>query len=172
MTSENRQNWATPEYVFAALHAEYNFTIDLCAEEWNAKLPRYFTEHDNALKQSWAGENGFGNPPYDDPGIWLEKAWDEAECDAVTTWLLPVREDAAWWHKYAIFAEMHFFRGRIKYIPPPDLAAKLVAEAAAEGKKWTNNPKFGNVMLRIGKTCHLGKVFSRHATTGLYHVEL
>lgn len=31
--------WATPWAIFDPLHAEFHFTVDVCANEHNAKLP-------------------------------------------------------------------------------------------------------------------------------------
>lgn len=57
-------DWATPPALFEALHAEFGFTLDVCASPWNAKLPRYFTEKEDGLAQDWSGERCFMNPPY------------------------------------------------------------------------------------------------------------
>ena len=35
--------WATPQDLFDELNAEFAFTLDVCAEEYNAKCERYFT---------------------------------------------------------------------------------------------------------------------------------
>ena len=41
-TSETDE-WATPRWVFDALHREFRFTLDPCATPGNAKCPLYFT---------------------------------------------------------------------------------------------------------------------------------
>jgi DNA N-6-adenine-methyltransferase (Dam) len=60
----NGREWATPPEVFEPLHAEYRFTLDVCATPASAKVPRFFTEADNGLERSWAGERAWMNPPY------------------------------------------------------------------------------------------------------------
>ena len=62
--SSQRQNWATPQDLFDELDNEFNFTIDVCAEKWNAKVDRFWSEEDDALEQDWSGERCFMNPPY------------------------------------------------------------------------------------------------------------
>ena len=48
--SSNKDDWETPQELFKKLHKEFNFSIDLCASSQNAKLPRYYSEKDSALK--------------------------------------------------------------------------------------------------------------------------
>ena len=45
-----------PPQVFDPLNAEFGFTLDPCATAANAKCAKYFTEADDGLTQSWAGE--------------------------------------------------------------------------------------------------------------------
>ncbi|AGC43298.1 prophage L54a N-6-adenine-methyltransferase [Myxococcus stipitatus DSM 14675] len=116
--------WATPRDLFARLHAEHEFTLDVCATEENTVLPRFYTRNDNGLAQDWAGERCWMNPPYGTakhackpdcakkacekrgqhipeyvPGIqdWVEKA---ATCGSLVVALLPARTDTRWWHRH------------------------------------------------------------------------
>lgn len=70
---------ATPPEVFGPLHERFSFTIDVAASPHNAKCPRYWTEADDGLAQSWAGERVFCNPPFSFPNLpaWVAKAWQE-----------------------------------------------------------------------------------------------
>jgi site-specific DNA-methyltransferase (adenine-specific) len=71
--------WETPDALFGALHAEFSFTIDVCASPTNAKLPRYWTRADDALLRDWTGERCWMNPPYGRQiGRWIRKAYQEA----------------------------------------------------------------------------------------------
>ena len=100
--------WATPTDVYAALDAEFRFTLDPCPMDDAERI----MEHDG-LARSWAGERVFCNPPYGN-GVerWLEKA---READ-VAVYLLPSRTDTRWWHDYALRAnEIRFIRGRLKF---------------------------------------------------------
>jgi len=55
--------WATPQGFFDALNTEFQFTLDPCANEGNAKCEKFFTEEQDGLKQDWDGEKVFCNPP-------------------------------------------------------------------------------------------------------------
>ena len=46
-------DWATPHELFNSLNAEFNFTLDVCASEWNKKCDKYFNEQQDGLKQDW-----------------------------------------------------------------------------------------------------------------------
>lgn len=48
--------WATPQWLFDELNAEFNFTLDSCATPENAKCERFYTLADNGLIQNWGGE--------------------------------------------------------------------------------------------------------------------
>ena len=54
--SSQRADWATPRGLFADLHEEFGFTLDVCATEANACLPRYLTERDEALMHSYSAD--------------------------------------------------------------------------------------------------------------------
>ena len=54
--SSATDDWATPAYLFEALNAEFDFQLDVCASFDNRKVNNYFTQQDDALKQSWGGE--------------------------------------------------------------------------------------------------------------------
>lgn len=67
-----REDWRTPPDLFAALHREFNFTVDAAATPANALLPRFFTRENDAFAQDWRGERVFCNPPYGrDSGKWI-----------------------------------------------------------------------------------------------------
>jgi phage N-6-adenine-methyltransferase len=104
LSSENPR-WGTPgkrDGFFAWLQAAFGFTLDPCAERWSAKCDRYFTEKDNGLAQSWAGEVAFYNPPYGKQiGEWVRKARHETMFGLATcVGLLPARVDTDWWVDY------------------------------------------------------------------------
>lgn len=117
----------TPED-FAPLHERFRFTIDAAASPTNARLPRYWTIDDDALKQSWAGERVWCNPPYSDIRPWVAKAWNEWSSfrAELIVMLLPAnRTEQAWWQDYVepelrSGAGMHveFLRGRMRFIRP------------------------------------------------------
>lgn len=74
--NDTRQEAGTPKAVFATLHAEYEFKVDVCASDLNYKLPDYLTKEGDALVCTWAGERVWCNPPYMDIEPWLRKSFD------------------------------------------------------------------------------------------------
>lgn len=102
-------HWATPAETYAALDAEFHFTLDPCPLNGGDRM---IMEHDG-LARSWAGHRVYCNPPYG-RGLaqWLDKA-----CEAdVAVYLLPSRTDTAWWHQHAMKAtEIRFLRGRLRF---------------------------------------------------------
>lgn len=45
--------WATPQAFFDSLDAEFNFTLDPCANAENHKCDKYYTEAEDGLAQDW-----------------------------------------------------------------------------------------------------------------------
>ena len=105
--------WATPQTFFDKVNKEFNFTLDVCATDENAKCDRYYTKADDGLAQDWVGVC-WCNPPYGRGiGDWIKKA---AEAKATVVCLVPARTDTAWWHDYAMQAtDIRFIRGRLKF---------------------------------------------------------
>ena len=86
--------WATPLDVFAALKAEFDFAMDVCASERNAKCGLFITEQQDSICVDWrkylstfGGRNDYApsaddrypawcwcNPPYSNIGPWVQKA--------------------------------------------------------------------------------------------------
>lgn len=110
-----RDDWATPQVLFDELNAEFHFTLDPCASEFNHKCERYFTKDQNGLAQSWDGETVFCNPPYGRVLThWVRKA---SESNATTVMLIPARTDTKWFHDYIYNQhETRFIKGRIKFV--------------------------------------------------------
>lgn len=116
--------WATPPDLFAQLHAQYGFELDVCASPENAKCPAYFTKEQDGLSQDWDRKRCWMNPPYGrDIGKWVRKAWMSAhDGGATVVCLLPARTDTRWWHDYvqpilegSIPGSVTFIKGRLKF---------------------------------------------------------
>jgi len=113
----NGREWATPPEVFDPLHAEFRFTLDVCATSENAKLPRYFTEEQDGLTQDWGTERCWMNPPYGrEVYAWTAKARGAAKRGALVVGLLPASTDLAWWHDDVIGHEIRWLRGRVRFL--------------------------------------------------------
>lgn len=76
--SSNSNEYATPQDFFDELNNEFNFTLDPCSTDENAKCKKHFTIKENGLIQSWKDERAFVNPPYGrEIKSWVKKASDE-----------------------------------------------------------------------------------------------
>lgn len=98
----NVAEWCTPQGLFDQLNKEFRFTLDACAQPWNAKCKKYFSPAEDGLAQSWAGETVFCCPPSGtrEYRLWTEKALKESRRKGTTVvMLLPVSTDAAWFHQ-------------------------------------------------------------------------
>lgn len=106
---------ATPQDFFDKLNAEFNFTLDVCANAENAKCAKFYTKEIDGLSQYWEGVI-FMNPPYGrEISKWMKKADEAAMYGATVVCLVPARTDTRWWHEYAIQHEIRFIRGRLKF---------------------------------------------------------
>jgi len=108
--------WSTPQDFFDSLNEEFGpFDVDVCASEWNAKCPRYFTQETDGLSQNWIGKVWM-NPPYGRTiGQWMKKAYESSLLGACVVCLVPARTDTAWWHDFATKGTIRFIRGRLKF---------------------------------------------------------
>ena len=97
--SSVKDDWPTPWEFFHNLDLEFDFTLDVCAVPWSAKVWRYCVPPHalrvwgettfrrlfpdalvDGLAHSWTGERCYMNPPYGrEIGPWVEKARREAE---------------------------------------------------------------------------------------------
>jgi phage N-6-adenine-methyltransferase len=124
--------WGTPDDLYAALDAEFSFTLDAAATHDNAKCPTYYTREDDALLQSWVRTPShrptrpaiFLNPPYSQLRLFMAKAREEVSLGCLVVCLVPSRTDTRWWHD-AVWdvtthhprpgVEVRFVRGRLKF---------------------------------------------------------
>lgn len=119
MFSSKTDQWATPQAFFDELNAEFKFTLDPCADEFNHKCGKYFTKEDDGLSKDWGGEVVFCNPPYGrEIPLWVKKCFDEVysgNC-LCAVMLIPARTDTQYFHRYIYHkAEVRFIKGRLKF---------------------------------------------------------
>lgn len=115
--SSKTNEWATPQDFFDRLDAEFNFTLDPCSDDSNAKCPTYYTKEDDGLSKSWADEVVFMNPPYGRAiAEWVRKAYVESREGALVVALIPARTDTRYWHDYVMKSdEIRLVKGRLKF---------------------------------------------------------
>jgi len=112
----DRDDWETPDGLFAQLHSEFHFTLDVCASANSTKCARYFDIEQNGLKQSWSNDICWMNPPYGRQiKKWIRKAYAESFRGATVVCLVAARTDTVWWNSYAVKGEIRFIRGRIRF---------------------------------------------------------
>ena len=114
--SSTTDKWSTPQPLFDVLHAEFHFTLDVCALPSNAKCTDFYTPEDDGLKQPWIGLCWM-NPPYGREIVhWMERAFVAPVWDGVTVvCLVPARIDTRWWWDYARHGEVRLLKGRLKF---------------------------------------------------------
>jgi phage N-6-adenine-methyltransferase len=134
LSSNDKDNWSTPDWLFKALDQEFNFRFDASASEKNAKVVHFISAETNGLaiehwkgsKDGWGGyrhlENCFAwiNPPYSRGMIkaFVDKAYEQCVKHKINSVLLvPATPDAGWWPKNA--TEIRFITGgRVSFINP------------------------------------------------------
>lgn len=142
--SDDVDDRGTPFDLFASWHQRFRFTVDAAAAPHNAKLERHWTKEVDGLKQSWAGERVWCNPPYSSIWPWVRKAWSETDCPLVVMLLPANRTEQQWWQREVephrdrpgSILRTEFWRGRIKFLYPGE-------ETVRPG----STPPFGCVLL-------------------------
>jgi len=109
----NSCEWETPLNFFQKYNEIYNFTLDTCASNNNAKCSKYFTKETNGLLQDWSKDICWMNPPYGrEIKNWVKKAY---ESNSTVVCLLPARTDTKWFHEYCLKGKIEFIKGRLKF---------------------------------------------------------
>ena len=112
-------DWETPPDIFEDLDRQFAFTLDAAASRHNSKLPRYWSQEDDALTKDWQGERIWLNPPYSLVAHFMKKAATEPmkdnDCRVV---LVAARIDTEWWHRWVMpyAAEVWTVYGRIHFL--------------------------------------------------------
>ena len=106
--------WETPKDFYNKLNEEFNFDLDPCCNNLNAKCKNYYAK--NGLERPWFG-TVFMNPPYGkEITKWVERAYKESKRGVTVVCLIPSRTDTRWWHRYVMKAdEIRFIKGRLKF---------------------------------------------------------
>ena len=116
--SSKSNEWPTPQHLFDELNQEFNFTLDPCATEENAKCSKHFTIEDDGLSKDWSNDVVFMNPPYGrEIKKWIKKAYEESLNGATVVCLIPARTDTMYWHDFIFDKadDIRFLKGRLKF---------------------------------------------------------
>lgn len=116
--SSKSNEWTTPQHLFDELNREFNFTLDPCATDENAKCSKYFTIEDDGLSKDWSNDVVFMNPPYGrEIKKWIKKAYEESLNGAIVVCLIPARTDTTYWHDFIFDKadDIKFLKGRLKF---------------------------------------------------------
>lgn len=115
--TSNTAEWSTPQDLFDRLNDEFHFTLDPCSTDENAKCEKHYTKDQDGLKQSWAGETVYCNPPYGrEIGAWCRKCYEHFMGGGTAVMLIPARTDTSWFHDWIYGkAEIRFIRGRLRF---------------------------------------------------------
>ncbi len=118
-----KDDWKTPFQLLQSLDNEFDFTIDLAADNTNRVCDRYYSEQDDALLQSWKGERAFCNPPFSRTEQFLSKA---GECD-IAAFIVAARTQASYFLKQ-VFGNPHcheirFLHRGVKFLHPEGIPA-------------------------------------------------
>lgn len=117
MFSSATPEWETPQNFFDALNAEFQFTLDPCSTDENAKCEKHYTKEQDGLVQDWTGERVFCNPPYGrEMPKWIAKCAEHGMRGGIAVMLIPARTDTKAFHEYIYGkAEIRFIKGRLKF---------------------------------------------------------
>lgn len=106
--SSNSNDWPTPPEFYAALDAEFRFTLDPCATVSNAKAPAFFSAEEDGLAQRWAPHRVFMNPPLWPSG---DRPVDRQSLGGVPGWRHG-RVPHPISHRHSLVASVHPSEGR------------------------------------------------------------
>lgn len=130
--SRRSDEWVTPPDLYAALDAEFGFTLDAAATAENATCPTYLDQDRDALTQPWhlipSHRHGapvvWLNPPYSLIKPFMAHASEASRHGCTVVCLVPSRTDTQWFHDYVWDQDRHqprngvevrFLRGRLKF---------------------------------------------------------
>jgi phage N-6-adenine-methyltransferase len=108
--------WQTPDRLFQFLNRHYHFTVDVAATAQNKKVRKFYDKARDGLKQDWANEIVFMNPPYSEAGKWTKRAQASAKAGAVVVAMLPNRSASGWFRDHVVpDALIVLLHGRIPF---------------------------------------------------------
>ena len=112
----DKTNYSTPLKLIAPLIDEFKLITDVCADKYNYKCEKYWTEEDDAFTKDWIG-NCWMNPPFSRIlSKWVKKAFkDSKKFGDTKVCLIPVRSNTKWWAEVCLFSEIRFINGEVNF---------------------------------------------------------
>ncbi|UVF62335.1 adenine methyltransferase [Nitrososphaeria virus YSH_462411] len=119
MTSDS-QIYETPDELFLPLHKEFNFELDVCANENNHKVEQYYDEKDDCFTKDWK-LTSWMNPEFVKVGKFIKKAYEESVKHGSTiVCLTMVKSNTNWWRDIAMKAkEIRFINQKVQFKGTP-----------------------------------------------------
>ena len=113
---KTENHWETPMELFERLHKEFDFKWDICAENFNAKLPLHYTPENSCLDNEWEiGPWLFINPPYNPLKAFVSKCGEQALKGCKIVALVPIQTLSNHYFDDSCVSEIRIVRGRIKF---------------------------------------------------------
>lgn len=121
MTASNGDEWETPDDLFAALDAEFDFDFDAASNGLNNKCPTFSV---NSLDQDWSQYSAVWlNPPYSRGLIepFMRKAYSESNKGSKVVCLVRFDPSTHWFQKWVDgrASEVRMLDRRVKFIGAP-----------------------------------------------------
>lgn len=146
--TDDNDDRAVPENLFAEWHRRFRFTVDVAANKHNAKLLNFYTKKNSGLDATWDGERVYCNPPFSNIRPWVEKAWREEGAELVVMLLPANRTEQQFWQELVEpkrdrggVLTVEFLPGRLKFLSPGEDAIRP-----------NNRPPFGCVLCIWNRT--------------------
>lgn len=161
MASGNH-NWYTPDWLVEPSRKTMGgIYLDPCScEEANktVKADMFYDQKYNGLMRPWWG-TVFLNPPYDDPGTWLNKFFEHWRFDQITQGIIIVNAatDTQWFQLLWDWP-ICFIRGRVQFTPGKGQQAKGGMHPTAIAYVGNKQRRFHREFSPLGAVRWPGKV--------------
>ncbi len=125
----SNQSWATPDDFVSAVISRFGpISVDLAANESNARSPLFIDEKQDSLSVDWSQFRGLMwlNPPFENISPWAEKCSYHATCHGSKILFLTPASVGSNWFKDCVFqkAQVLFLNQRLKFIGAKDAYPK------------------------------------------------
>ena len=120
-------DYETPDKFWDFLNVIFGFTLDVAANNFNTKTPKFIDENTNALTVEWKTDGRWWmNPPWGRKytkktgykiNDWVNKALFEFRKGNEGVAIVSARTDTKWWHDYVSEIPYIWFpKGRVNFL--------------------------------------------------------